>query len=164
MPLDFAWQTTLVINLISWPTIQWCLAWAFTRMPHAWFHAPRAMEFERNGTFYESSFGIRDWKDRLPDAATWLGGGFAKASLSNAHPEYLARFILETWRGELCHWAALALTPVFFLWNPWWGDLIIVTYAIAANLPCILAQRYNRIRLQRLLLKYCAAPASHASR
>ena len=39
----------------------------------------------------------------------------------------------------------------FFLWNPWWGDLIIVAYAVAANLPCIFAQRYNRSRLTRLL-------------
>ena len=47
----------------------------------------------------------------------------------------------------------LVCTAVFFLWNPWWGDLIIVAYALAANLPCILAQRYNRARFQKLLAK-----------
>ena len=45
----------------------------------------------------------------------------------------------ETRRGELCHWAAIASAPVFVLWNPWWGDTII------------LAQRYNRARFRRLL-------------
>ena len=39
----------------------------------------------------------------------------------------------------------------FFLWNPCWADLVMVAYALAANLPCILAQRYNRSRFQRLL-------------
>mgnify|MGYP003343114664 CR=1 FL=1 len=45
--------------------------------------------------------------------------------------------------GELCHWSALVCAPLFFLWNPWWGDLIVVGYALAANLPCILVQRYK---------------------
>jgi hypothetical protein len=65
--------------------------------------------------------------------------------------KHLHRFIRETWRGELCHWCALGCAPVFFLWNPWWADLIMVGYGLLANLPCILAQRYNRLRLQRLL-------------
>jgi glycosyl-4,4'-diaponeurosporenoate acyltransferase len=42
---------------------------------------------------------------------------------------------------------------VFFLWNPWWGDAVIIVYAIGANLPCILAQRYNRLRLRHLLAR-----------
>jgi glycosyl-4,4'-diaponeurosporenoate acyltransferase len=48
-------------------------------------------------------------------------------------------------------WLAIGCAPLFFLRNPWWGDLIIVGYAVAANLPCILAQRYNRARFQRFL-------------
>ena len=86
----------------------------------------------------------------MPDAARWFRGGFAKGKLTSRDPAYWERFIRETWRGELCHWSALACAPLFFLWNPWWGDLVIVAYALAANLPCILAQRYNRARLQRL--------------
>ena len=34
-----------------------------------------------------------------------------------------------------------------------WADLIMVVYAVSANLPCILAQRYNRARIQRLLAR-----------
>jgi len=29
----------------------------------------------------------------------------------------------------------------------------MINYALAANLPCILAQRYNRLRFQRLLAR-----------
>ena len=78
--------------------------------------------------------------------------------LTGTDPDYLRRFIRETWRGELCHWLAIGGAPVFLLWNPWWGDLIIVAYALAANLPCILAQRYNRARFQRLLARLKASP------
>jgi glycosyl-4,4'-diaponeurosporenoate acyltransferase len=131
-----------------WPLIQIALAWSFIRMPADWFRPPESPE----GTdFYEKWLGIKLWKDRLPDGAGWFGGGFAKGRMRSADPDYLRRFIAETWRGELCHWCAFLFVPVFFLWNPWWGNLVMLVYAIAANGPCILAQRYNRIRMTRLL-------------
>jgi len=141
----------VVLNVAGWLVIQVGLAWAFTRMPVAWFNPSAPGAWEGGGRFYERVFGIKRWKDLLPDAATWFAGGFAKGELTGKGAAYWQRFICETWRGELCHWWALACTPVFFLSNPWWGDLIIVAYAVAANVPCILAQRYNRCRLARLL-------------
>ena len=143
----------LVLNVAGWPVLQLGLAWAFTRTPVSRFHPPRSFAWERGGRFYERLFGIKRWKDRLPDAARWFGGGFAKGTLASLDSNYLRRFIVETWRGELCHWIALGFAPVFFLWNPWWADLVMAGYAIAANLPCILAQRYNRLRLRRLLAR-----------
>jgi glycosyl-4,4'-diaponeurosporenoate acyltransferase len=143
----------IVLNVAGWLVIQTGFAWAFTKLPVRWFNPGTAFGWERNGRFYEGVFRIKDWKERLPDAARWFSGGFAKGTLGRIDPEYLCRFVRETWRGELCHWSALGCAPVFFLWNPWWGDLIIVAYALAANLPCILAQRYNRARFQRLLAR-----------
>ena len=37
-------------------------------------------------------------------------------------------------------------------------DLSTARLALAANLPCILAQRYNRARFQRLLARLKASP------
>jgi glycosyl-4,4'-diaponeurosporenoate acyltransferase len=149
--LSVAWM--IALNVGGWPVIQFGLAWAFTRMPLRWFRPPEPRAWEQGGRFYQRVFGIKAWKDWLPDAARWFGGGFAKGELVGTNPAYLQRFISETWRGELCHWAALAFAPVFFLWNPWWADLIMVAYAFTANLPCILAQRYNRARFERVLAK-----------
>lgn len=152
MPIDLPIAWVVALNLAGWPVIQLGLAWAFTRMPVAWF-SPCGGLRERDQQFYERALRIKRWKDRLPDAARWFGGGFAKGTLATSNPDYLRRFISETWRGELCHWVALAFTPVFFLWNPWWADLIMVGYVLLANLPCILVQRYNRLRLRRLLAR-----------
>jgi glycosyl-4,4'-diaponeurosporenoate acyltransferase len=149
--LSITW--IIVLNAAGWLVIQLCLAWGFTKMPVDWFQPGKAFGWERGGHFYEVVFRIKGWKDHLPDAARWFGGGFAKGKLADADPAYLQRFVRETWRGELCHWSALCFTPVFFLWNPCWGDWIIVSYALAANLPCILVQRYNRLRLRRLLAR-----------
>jgi glycosyl-4,4'-diaponeurosporenoate acyltransferase len=141
----------VVLNVAGWPILQVALAWSFTRMPATWFASVPAQAWEDGGRFYERIIAIRSWKRLLPDAARWFAGGFGKGTLASADPEYLQRFLRETRRGEMCHWTAIFCAPSFFLWNPWWGDLIIVAYALAANLPCILTQRYNRARMSRLL-------------
>ena len=58
-------------------------------------------------------------------------------STSNASPR-------RRRRAELAHYPILAFGPVFFAFNPWWLALVMVGYAVVANVPCILVQRYNR--------------------
>lgn len=151
MPIELPTAWVVALNVAGWPVLQVTFAWCFTRMPGRWFNPGRAFAWEDEGRFHERVFRIKSWKDHLPDAAGWFAGGFAKRALSGNSRDYLERFVRETWRGELCHWAALACAPVFFLWNPGWADLVMAAYGVAANLPCILAQRYNRARLQRVL-------------
>jgi len=143
----------ILLNIGGWLTVQLGLAWAFTKMPEAWFASGKVYNWEQHGRFYERFFCIKVWKKLLPDAASWFAGGFPKGALAGIDREYLQRFVRETWRGELCHWCAVACAPLFLLWNPWWGELIIITYALMANMPCILSQRYNRARILRLLAR-----------
>jgi glycosyl-4,4'-diaponeurosporenoate acyltransferase len=98
---------------------------------------------------YRDWMGVRRWKSRLPDGAPWLGG-FAKKRLFARDTEYLRHFVLETRRAEVAHWCMLGCLPVFFLWNPPWACGVMSAYAVAANLPCILTQRYNRLALHRV--------------
>jgi glycosyl-4,4'-diaponeurosporenoate acyltransferase len=146
-----------VLNVIAWLVIQFGLAWSFTQLAaerfddRGYFANPR--DWERGGRFYERVFAIKRWKDSLPDASRLFRGGFAKAQLQTATPEYLERFLRETWRGEVVHWLALLTLPLFAIWNPWWGVLVNGAVALAVNFPCILALRYNRARLQRLLAR-----------
>lgn len=149
--LPLAW--VIILNCISWPIIQFGLAWLFTRLPDSWFHPPKQRAEKLESWLYQRFFQVHRWKANLPDAAAWFGGGFAKSALATSEASYLERFIRETWRGELCHWCALACLPMFFLWNPIWANWVMTIYAISANAPCILAQRFNRIRLRRLLTR-----------
>lgn len=151
MPIELPTFWIIVLNAGGWPLIQLGLAWAFTRMPAHWFNPPAARFASFEKLLHERLFRTRAWKDKLPDAAGWFGGGFAKRRLASTAPDYIERFIRETWRGELCHWSAFLFVPIYFLWNPLWADLVILAYVLIANLPCILAQRYNRLRLRRLL-------------
>lgn len=150
MPIELPVPWIVALNALLWPLIQVGLAWIFLRLPVEWYpHAPSS----GNAWFYERFLFIKLWKDRLPDGAAWLGAGFTKRRLETKEPAYLERFIAETWRGEICHWCAFAFIPLFALWNPPWAMGVILAYVIAANLPCILALRYNRIRIARLLVR-----------
>jgi glycosyl-4,4'-diaponeurosporenoate acyltransferase len=148
-------MTVLVwtVNLLGWPVIHFSIASGALRLPSecfvrdCWLTAPR--RWERDGGFYREWLVIRKWKSRLPDAAPWLGG-FAKKKFLSRNPAYVARFVIETRRAETAHWCMLACLPIFLLWNPPWARLVMTAYALAANLPCILAQRYNRLVLDRV--------------
>jgi glycosyl-4,4'-diaponeurosporenoate acyltransferase len=73
--------------------------------------------------------------------------------MTSSNPEYLSKFIIETGRAEIVHWIVILFSPVFFIWNYPWAGWVMIIYAIIANLPCILAQRYNRIRFKRMISK-----------
>jgi glycosyl-4,4'-diaponeurosporenoate acyltransferase len=117
----------------------------------SWLYSTRRLE---RGAFYDA-LRIRRWKDRLPEAGNVFAGGFSKRTLRTRDPAALTRFVAETRRAEWAHWVIMLATPVFLLWSWPWVELVMVAYALIANLPCILVQRYNRIRLHALLSRSC---------
>ncbi|WP_264501963.1 hypothetical protein [Luteolibacter flavescens] len=123
-------------------------------MPATIFERPPAASSDLRESTLAKLLAVKRWKHLMPDGASWFRGGFSKASLKGGDPSHLRRFVVETRRGEACHWAALATGPVFFLWNPLWADAVMVSALLLLNLPCIAIQRYNRIRFERLLAKY----------
>jgi glycosyl-4,4'-diaponeurosporenoate acyltransferase len=151
---------TWAANLLGWPVIHLSIASAVLRLPPElfardnWLTAPR--RWEDDGRLYRDRFGIREWKSLLPDAAPWLGG-FSKKKLRERDSAYIAQFLRETRRAEVAHWCMLACLPIFFVWNPTWACWVMAAYGLAANLPCILTQRYNRFVFGRLTRARCRA-------
>jgi len=146
---------TVLVDALAWLVVHLGVAWAVTRLdarrfdPRAWLFRERAVE--RGGQLYQRLFRIEAWKRLLPDGARLFRRGFRKKRLGSRSPEYLARFRVETCRSELAHWGVVAFAPLFFLWNSPGVGLVMIAYALLANLPCILTQRYNRCRLSRVL-------------
>jgi glycosyl-4,4'-diaponeurosporenoate acyltransferase len=142
----------IALNVAGWPVIHLSLAWIFTRLPTRWFAGEFPLLRPRRGeaAFYERALGVKHWKKLLPDGAPWLSG-VSKRSLRGSDRGRLESFIAETRRGEAAHWAMIATGAVFLLWNPPWADWVMAGYAAAANLPCIITQRFNRFRLRELL-------------
>jgi glycosyl-4,4'-diaponeurosporenoate acyltransferase len=143
----------LAANVLGWPTIHlavsaWIHRWPVERFdPRAPLY--RARRWEADGRIYDALFRVRSWKGMLPDGAALFRGGFRKSKLLRRDRTYIERFIRETCRGELVHWVTLAFAPLFILWNPAWAIAVMTAYGIIANVPCIVTQRYNRLRLDR---------------
>ena len=139
-------------NILGWPVIHLAIARVAIALPSAYFARDGFLFAERlweqDGNFYRRWLAIRSWKGRLPNGAPWLGG-FSKDRLAKRDASYVDEFILETRRAEFAHWCMLACLPLFFLWNPPWACAVMAFYAIAANMPCIAVQRYNRLVLAR---------------
>lgn len=144
----------MALDFVAWAAVHAATGYLAHRLPDRVYDSDRwlwrARQFEDGGRFYVRRLAIRRWKHLLPDAGTWFVGGFAKRHLAEAGAGYLSTFERETRRAELGHWLALVSAPLFALWNPARAMVWMQGYALAANLPCILAQRYNRIRLQRV--------------
>ncbi len=147
----------IVLNVLGWPIIHYLVSkWSF-KQDLKIFDRPiwilKPFKWEQKGQSYIRYFAVKKWKNSLPDGAKLMGHQFSKNSIVSRDRAYLNNFLLETRRGEFAHWLTMAFTPIFFIWNPPWASFVMVAYALIANMPCIIAQRYNRHVLQRILSK-----------
>lgn len=147
---------TIVLCFIVWLVLQVSSALICLNLPDRFF-APesfifRAHRLERQGRIYNQLFRISRWKHLLPDGAVvWKKRGYKKKKLIDFSDENLNRFLIESARGELSHWLALFPFWLFWFFTPPFVPWFMLVYAIVVNVPCIMAQRYNRPRVQHLL-------------
>lgn len=145
------------VDIGAWLIIHFVVGYGAHRLPlryvdhDTWLTRERGIE--RRGRLYVRVFRINRWKRWLPEAGAFFAGGFDKRALPRRDSEYLRRYLAETRRAEVAHWAMMSAAPLFWLWNPWTAALAMPVYAVAVNVPCILSQRYNRIRLRRVLAR-----------
>jgi len=155
---------TIISYFFAWAAIQSFAGYIAFRIPDRFFNPCsflyRTRKWEKQGKVYETIFKIKTWKKLLPDGGNFFKGGFAKKKLISSKPEYIEKFIIETCRAELTHWLAIAPFWVFGLWSDVSVIKYMFIYAVGANMPCILAQRYNRPRLQKLLKRQNDLPSS----
>jgi glycosyl-4,4'-diaponeurosporenoate acyltransferase len=150
-------EVAVLVSITVWAGWGAAVGYTWHRRPASRFATADALtrirRWERAGKLWADRLAIRRWKDRLPEAGALFAGGFSKRRLATHRRDHLERFVIETRRAEWVHWLVLAAAPAFFLWNPPWLAAVMVAYGVAANLPCILVQRYNRARLERILVR-----------
>jgi glycosyl-4,4'-diaponeurosporenoate acyltransferase len=146
---------TIVVDVIAWGAFHTATGYAAHRLDESrlsrdgWLLRPR--RFETAGRWYRRWLRINRWKDKVPEAGDLFRGGVSKRHLPSYDVAGLQLFVRETRRAELAHWWAMGCGPVFLLWNPPLAAGLLVGYGVAANLPFIVIQRYNRFRIQALV-------------
>ncbi len=157
---------TILLDFAAWFVIHMGVVLAMVSLPVTRFDPDarifRPRPWEEEGALYRRVFRIRKWKGNLPDGSRFFRyRGFYKTRMEEVSPEYMIAFMLETCRAELTHWVIMLFAPLFFLWNPLWVGFFMILYAAVENLPLIMAQRYNRLRLRRFLRRKGWSPSDH---
>lgn len=141
-----------IMDSLYWPLIQFMISyWVLRTRWEIWdpdLLIFRALPSETAQVYH--GLGIRYWKRFLPDGAQWLGFDFKKDGQNLRDLKRLRRFISETCRSEFAHGVMLAFSPLPFLWNPIWAGWVMLGFGLLLNFPCLLVQRYNRIKLRDL--------------
>lgn len=146
-----------VVNFVCWLTFHYLLSYICFKIPRSFFHKEHWLftikKWEKNGTLWDRLFHVKKWKKHLIDGSSIVKHSYNKRHLHGTRQEALEEFRAETKRAELTHWVLLLPAPLFFLWNPAWAGWVNVFYALIANVPFIMTQRYNRARLEQTLLR-----------
>ncbi len=153
IPLSDGWA--IVFGSVMWAVVSLAAGYLAHRAPVARFSHDNAITrlrpFEVDGRFYERVTRVRRWKRYLPEGGDFYAGGFNKRHLRGTTDDHLQRFVAETRRAEMTHWWVMCFGPLFWVWSPFVMGSMMVAFGVLANLPCIIAQRYNRARLLRVL-------------
>lgn len=113
----------------------------------------RSFALEDGGRIYDRLFKVKKWKHLLPDGGAIAKRGYAKRNLTDYSESNLELFLIESCRGEMTHWLPIFLFWVFGFIVPPYALWYMLIYALVANLPCIIVQRYNRPRILKILVK-----------
>lgn len=147
-----------MINIMMWLFFHLSISLGLLKVPYSWLSDAHKLnrvfkkrDFEQEGKFWRNTFKVHKWKDILPDGASLFNAGYKKKKLPSAQIESLELFIKETKRAELTHILLIFPAPIFYLWNPQWAGHLMIGYALIVNLPFIIIQRYNRLRLQKII-------------
>lgn len=157
MIFEFKPYVTIILLIVLWPIMQAIIALLCNRIKRSKFNSNsfffRTRRWEKNGDIYDTVFLIKKWKRFLPDGAAVTKGGYRKKKLNEKTPENLEIYIAESCRVELQHFLSILPFWIFGLFAPTKVIIIMLLYAVTVNLPCIIAQRYNRPRVAKVLAK-----------
>lgn len=108
----------------------------------------KTRKWEKKGNIYQTIFHVKAWKEYIPSV-----GSFDKKNMERTKitPNFIAQFLLESLRAELCHLYAFIFALVLLLFTATRAWFFVLAYTIIFNLPCIIIQRYNRPRFERLI-------------
>lgn len=102
---------------------------------------------EQGGRIYETWFGIRAWKDKMPDMSRVMKDMLPKRLPQGAGEQDIGALVAETCVAELVHVVLCLFAPgIYTFWDNRNGVLLTLFY-IFCNIPFILIQRYVRPQL-----------------
>ncbi len=147
----------ILVNIIAWGFFHFFISYLCFKIPISFFLESnrffKIKKWEQSGEIWQKLLLVKKWKGFLIDGSSIAKKSYNKSHLHGKRKNDLMVFAAETKRAELTHFLLILPAPLFFLWNPVWAGWIMIIYALIANLPFIIVQRYNRGRIEVILNK-----------
>lgn len=147
----------ILVNIIAWGFFHFFISYLCFKIPLNFFLEEdrffKIKKWEQSGEMWQKLLLVKKWKGFLIDGSSIVKKSYNKSHLHGKKKNDLMVFAAETKRAELTHLLLILPAPLFFLWNPVWAGWIMIIYALLANLPFIIVQRYNRARIEVILNK-----------
>lgn len=143
----------VVVSTIYQVAIDGLFAFLCNQIPLKWVKDKKFFEVsKREQRFYEK-LGVRVWKDKSLELGKL--GGFSKAKIDNPNnPEYIERFLIESYKGEIDHivgmivgFSVIFIFPIKFAWFV--GVPVAIVNAVI-NYMSVMILRYNTPKLKTL--------------
>ena len=123
------------------------------QIPAKWVENKRVFNVSKKEQKFYEKIGVRAWKDKLLE----LGGlgGFSKSKVVDPeNPEYIKRFLIESYKGQIDHlfgmFAGFTVVFIFPLKFAWFVGVPVAIVNLALNIMPIMILRYNTPRLKIL--------------
>jgi len=147
----------LLLFFILWPAFQLTAMLIANKLPDRFYSTDsflfQTRGWEDDGKIYDKLFKVKKWKRYLPDGAAVFKRGYKKKHLSDYSRPNLQRYLVESCRAEMTHLLAIFPFWAFGFFAPPIVVFYMFLYSLAVNVPCMIAQRYNRPRFIKLMAK-----------
>ena len=143
----------VIVSTIYQVAVDGLFAFLCNHIPASWLKNRKFFEVsKREQKFYEK-LGIRSWKDKVLE----LGGmgGFSKSKIDDPNsPEYIEKFLIESYKGEIDHISGMiaGFSVIFILplKYAWFIGVPVAIVNVVVNMMSTMILRYNTPKLKTL--------------
>lgn len=143
----------VVVSTIYQVFIDGIFAFLCNHIPEKWLKNKRFFEVSKKEQKFYEKLGIRAWKDKVIE----LGGmgGFSKSKIDDPNsPEYIERFLIESYKGEIDHItgmiAGFSVIFILPLKYAWFIGVPVAIVNVFVNIMSTMILRYNTPKLKTL--------------
>ena len=143
----------VVVSTVYEVVIDGLFAFLCNMIPANWVKNKRFFNVSKTEQKFYEKLGIRAWKDKVIE----LGGlgGFSKSKVDNPNnPEYIEKFLIESYKGEIDHIAGMvagfSVIFIFPLKFAWCVGIPIAIVNVFVNMMSTMILRYNTPKLKIL--------------
>lgn len=143
----------VLVSTVYQVAVDGLFAFICNQIPAKWVKDKKFFDVSKKEQKFYEKLGIRSWKDKVLELGKL--GGFSKSKIADPNsPEYVERFLIESYKGELDHiigmFVGFTVIFIFPLKFAWCVGIPVAIVNVFLNLLSTMILRYNTPKLKVL--------------